>query len=132
VREENPSAKAIGLYWGAVALLLLLAAPLIPQVCAGMPPCLFRSLTGIPCPACGATHAALALSRLDPIAAWVSNPLVTIGYLSFLAGGLLAGGAALAGKPLPEPKRFTPALRTTAWTAAMLNWLWVLVRFRMG
>ena len=132
MREENPSARAIGLYWGTVAIALLLATPLIPRLCAGMPSCPFRSLTGIPCPSCGATRAALALSRLDLVAAWISNPLVTIGYLFFLAGGLVAGGAALAGKPLPEPKRFPRALLTTAWAAAMLNWLWVLIRFRMG
>jgi Protein of unknown function (DUF2752) len=130
--SADNSTRAIALYWGAVAVALVLAAPLLPQVSAGMPPCFFRSLTGFPCPACGATRAALALSRFDLLAAWVSNPLVTIGYLFFLAGGLLAGGAALAGKPLPEPKRFSPALRATAWTAAMLNWLYLLIRFRTG
>ena len=132
MREENASAKAIGLYWGGVALALILAAPLIPQVCAGLPPCPFRSLTGLPCPTCGATRAALALSRFDLTVALVSNPLVTLGYLAFLAGGLIAGGAALAGRPLREPQNVPRALQATAWTAAMLNWLWVLIHLRMG
>jgi hypothetical protein len=128
----NRSARAFGLYWGAVAAALILAAPIIPQACAWLPPCLFRSWTGLPCPTCGATRAAIALARLDPMTAWRSNPLVTLGYVALLAGGLIAGVAALAGRPLPEPRRFSSALRAAAWSAAALNWIWVLVHFRTG
>jgi hypothetical protein len=39
--------------------------------------CPWRHLTGLPCPTCGGTHAALALARLDVTGAWRENPLVT-------------------------------------------------------
>ena len=132
MQEENRAGRALGLYWGAVAAVSILAAPLIPEASAWLPPCLFRRLAGFPCPTCGATRAAIALVRLDPMAAWVSNPLVTLTYVAFLAGGLIAGIAAAAGHPFPEPRRFSPAFRAAAWSAAALNWIWVLVHFRAG
>ena len=39
-------------------------------------PCVFREVTGIRCPACGISHAALAVLRLDFAAAWRHNPLI--------------------------------------------------------
>jgi hypothetical protein len=132
MQEEKHSNRALGLYWGSVATVLILAAPVIPRACAWLPPCLFRTLTGFPCPTCGATRAAIALARFHPVSAWVANPLVTLGYVAFLAGGLIAGIAALAGRPLAEPRRFSLAVRAAACSAAALNWIWVLVHFRAG
>jgi hypothetical protein len=132
MREDHGGARALGLYWGAVSLGLLLAVALIPRISGLVPPCLFRSLTGVPCPTCGATRAALALARLDPVAAWISNPLAATGLVAFLAGGLIVGCAALAGRPIPEPKRLSPAARATVWIAAALNWLWVLIHTQTG
>ncbi|HYB53890.1 MAG TPA: DUF2752 domain-containing protein [Thermoanaerobaculia bacterium] len=132
MREDGAANRVLGLYWGAVAVGLLLASPLVPRASGLVPPCPFRSLTGLPCPTCGSTRALTALARLDPVAAWISNPLVTMGLIAFVAGGLIAGLAALVGRPLPEPKRFPPAVRATAWFAALFNWLWVLIHFRLG
>jgi hypothetical protein len=55
-----------------------------------------------------------------------------MGLIAFVAGGLIAGVGALLGRPLPEPKRFPPIVRASAWVAAMLNWLWVLIHFGLG
>ena len=122
---DRASDKAIGLYWGMIAALLIALAPLAPRAAAWMPPCLFRGLTGLPCPTCGATHAVVALSRLDPAGALASNPLAAIGVLAFLFGGLVAGGAALADHPLREP-RWSPRVRMTAILAVLFNWVWLV------
>lgn len=37
--------------------------------------------TGVACPTCGGTRAGLALGRLDPVAAWMENPLIAVGLL---------------------------------------------------
>ena len=109
-----------------IAALLILLAPLAPRAATWMPPCLFRSLTGLPCPTCGATHAVVALSRLDPAGALAANPLAAIGVLAFLLGGLVAGVAALADHPLREP-RWSPRVRMTAILAVFFNWVWLIV-----
>ena len=38
--------------------------------------CLFKAVTGLPCPGCGMTRAFLALGRLDLAGACAQNPLV--------------------------------------------------------
>jgi hypothetical protein len=48
------------------------------------PLCLFRAVTGIPCPLCGGTTAAVGLGQLDPLAALSANPFAVI------VGALLA------------------------------------------
>jgi hypothetical protein len=124
---RRTASRALGFYWGAVATALLFAAPLAPRAAALLPQCAFRSLTGLPCPTCGATHAALALSRLDLAGAVSSNPLAVAGAAAFVAGGILAGILALAGRPLSEPT-LGPRARLTAIAAVVLNWIWLLAR----
>jgi hypothetical protein len=36
--------------------------------------CIWRAVTGLPCPGCGMIHACLALARGDVRAAWQFNP----------------------------------------------------------
>jgi Protein of unknown function (DUF2752) len=119
------SDRWLGLYAGAVSLLLAGAAPLAGSAASLMPTCLFRSVTGLPCPTCGATHAVVALSRLDWSGALAANPLATIGALALLLGGLAAGTAALLGHPFREP-RWGPRLRWPVLLLVLLNWVWVL------
>ena len=54
---------------------LALAANLAMRWQLPMPFCALRKLTGIPCPACGSTRSLLAWTHLDPVAAFLFNPL---------------------------------------------------------
>ena len=119
--------RRLSLTWGALALAAVLLAPLATDLAPRLPVCLFRELTGLPCPTCGTTRAALALSRLDLAGAIAWNPLATLGALVFVLGGAAAAVASLAGKPLREPRLTGPALRTAAVIAVAANWAWVLL-----
>lgn len=68
---------------GVVAAGGLLA---LSQGILAVPPCPFRALTGLDCPFCGGTRAAMALLHGDIGAAADYNLLVTVA--AFLAGGL--------------------------------------------
>ena len=57
--------RRLGLIWGAVAVAAAVLAHLATPLAPLLPACLFRELTGLPCPTCGTAHAALALTRLD-------------------------------------------------------------------
>lgn len=66
-------ALGVGLLW-----LGLAGAGLALGRAAGVsgPPCMFKRLTGVPCPTCGATRGCLALLRGHVGAAWWCNPLL--------------------------------------------------------
>ena len=119
--------RRLGLIWGAVALAAALFAPAAAELAPLLPGCLFREWTGLPCPACGSAHAALALARLDLPAALASNPLAAVSALLFLFGGVAAAFASLAGWTLREPRLSSPALRVAALLGVAANWAWLLV-----
>ncbi len=127
MESSAPASRALALLWGGAAAASLALVPWAPEAAAWAPPCLFRSLTGLPCPTCGATRAVLALSRLRLAEAAAHNPLVTAAALAFLLGGLAAGIAALAGRPPREPRAFGLRTRLAAFATIGANWAWVLV-----
>lgn len=127
-RRRHPrSVRELTLLWCAAALGTLALAPLWPALTSLLRPCAFRALTGLPCPTCGTTRAALAVLRADLGAAWAVNPLATVALLGFLGGGLLAPLWVAGGGPLP-------VLGATGWRrlagcallAALLNWAFLL------
>lgn len=127
MKTEPSGDKSLGLYWGGVAIASAVAAPWAREAAALVPACVFHSLTGLPCPTCGGTHAALALSRLDFAGAFAANPLAAAAGILFVAGGGIAGAAALAGRPFSEP-RLGPRARWTAILALAINWIYLLAR----
>ena len=126
-----PPGRQLGLIWGGVALALLLAAPLLATpsgaaLALSLPPCLLRTLTGLPCVACGSTRALLALCRLDVGTAFAMNPLAAAGILVLVVVGPFAGAAALAGRWLEGPARWPLWARLLAAATLATNWAWVV------
>lgn len=62
---------------GLAVLLLLAAAAYVSALKFGMG-CPVKSLTGIPCPGCGLSRAAVSLLRLDLTAAFRYHPMVFV------------------------------------------------------
>ncbi|HYX69022.1 MAG TPA: DUF2752 domain-containing protein [Terriglobales bacterium] len=58
------------------ALLALPLAAVLPSDGAGIPVCLFHSLTGLPCPGCGLTRAFSSLLHGQGAAAFTYHPFV--------------------------------------------------------
>lgn len=119
--------RRLSLTWGALALTAVLLAPLATDLAPRLPGCLFRELTGLPCPTCGTTRAALALVRLDLAGAIAFNPLATLGALVFLLGGVAAAAVCVAGRALPAPRLFGSGPRSAALLAIVANWAWLLL-----
>jgi len=59
--------------WLAIGGALLLLAPYTDRT---VPFCLFKRLTGSPCPSCGFTRGTLSLLHGHPVQAWLYNPLL--------------------------------------------------------
>jgi hypothetical protein len=119
--------RQLGLFWGAAALLALAVSPFAPRVAAGLPPCFFHRVTGLPCLTCGGTRAAFALLAGDLGGAFHANPLVAAALLLFVGGGLAAGALALAGRGVREPSRLPDWVRVAVVLVVAANWIWLIV-----
>lgn len=127
VRPALAPGRQLGLLWGAVAVGLLALSPAAPRLAEGLPACLFKSLSGMPCLTCGTTRAALALSRWQIGEALAANPLATTAWLGLVIGGLVAGLAALLGRSLREPRWVLPTTaRLGLVTILAANWLYLI------
>ena len=69
LRRNRVMAAAVAYFGGGLVLMRFAGIDLLP-------PCVWKLLTGADCPGCGLTTAMLHLLRLDPAAAYASNPLV--------------------------------------------------------
>jgi len=119
------------LIFGAITLLAAAAAWIrITLTTVWIPPlCVFRHLTGIPCPACHSTRAlsALITGRIGEALAF--NPLLT--FLALACAGAALGSAArrLAGRgalTLEASPGEARAFRAAALAAIMANWIYLL------
>ena len=105
----------------ASAGLVSLAPPIGPL-------CPLRRLTGIPCPLCGLTSAAIALGHGHPVDAVLASPLIVI-VVAFAVWAFLPARV----RPRSENRkasRVAPG-RTATVAAFGLAWLYQLARFHL-
>ena len=109
--------------WAGAALGALLIAPWAASLSSLLWACSFKAVTGYACPTCGTARAAVALSQMHVVDAFVRFPLPTLGWFVFLGGGIVALGMALAGKALPALPRPVPLWARWGFVAVViLNW----------
>jgi Protein of unknown function (DUF2752) len=122
----------LGAVFGAIGGLGAAAVGLLGLDRIPFTVCLFKGLTGLPCPTCGSTRALGRLVHLDVAGALAMNPLTTlaVALLAIWALcdlGLLARGRALdleMGRPLSR------VVRLLAVAAVLMNWLYLLASGR--
>lgn len=87
--------------------------------------CLFKRVTGWPCPTCGFTRGLLSFLSGHPIRAWLYNPLL-FSFLGVFGGAVLIRVLLDAGVRV----RLTRRERRTAWIIGIvlfaMNWLYVV------
>jgi len=107
----------------ALATSLVIPSSRLPA----FPLCLFKLLTGYPCPGCGLTHAFCDISHGHLSAAWKANPFGFFFYTLALASLIWPGlGARFPG--IAASMRETRALVWGPAALIVLMWLFDLVR----
>ncbi len=129
LRPPKREERQLAWLWGAVVVCSLLLRPFWLALAPFVPACPFRAITGIPCPTCGTTHAAVALLHGRLGQALALNPLATLAAVAFLAGGLIAPLWATARLPVPELPTPLPRWARIGIVAALLaGWGYVIVK----
>jgi hypothetical protein len=128
----RPGAPPLGLVFGAIGLLGAAAVWLLRFDRLPLTLCLFKGLTGLPCPTCGSTRTLGRLVALDFAGALAMNPLATAGAAVVAAWALadlalLPGGRALGVEVAP---RLARALRWGALVLFLANWAYLLTSGR--
>ncbi len=117
------------LVWLVVSVSAALLAAVWLWLQMPWPICFFHTLTGHPCPTCGATRAALAFFRGDFATAWNWNPLATISYGALAAFDLYSVVVLIARTPRLRLTRFSQPqswlLRLGFAAILLANWVYL-------
>ncbi|MEO7725478.1 MAG: DUF2752 domain-containing protein [Chthoniobacterales bacterium] len=118
------------LLWLLVSLGTVIAAVFWFAARLPMPQCAFHSLTGLPCPTCGATRAAAHFLHGHFAAAFFFNPLAFLAYCTLVTFDLYALIVLLTRAPRLRFRNFSAAdkwlFRFLAFVVLAGNWLYLL------
>ncbi len=129
--EKSPLPRLLVFPFGLLALFGLAASLFVPDKVLLLAHCPLRDLTGLPCPTCGGTHAAVALAHGRPAEAFTTSPLVA-GALVLFSIWLMAGLATTLVPAWRHELVLGPREKRTARFLAVLlvlwGWAWVIFR----
>ena len=129
---RTKAAPPLGAIFGGIGLLAAAAVSLLRLDRIPLTLCVFKGLTGLPCPTCGSTRALGRLFALDFEGAVAMNPLTTLVAVLVAAWALLdlvllprrRAVALEVGKPLAF------ALRVGALVLFLANWIYLIAAGR--
>jgi hypothetical protein len=118
----------VAAFFAAAAAVLALAGSSFHLDGLGIPLCVFKATTGVPCVTCGGTRALVALGSLDVVAAFAMNPLVALLLVTLVPWGIADAILALRGRALvldigPAVGR---ALRWAIVPVLLANWAYLI------
>jgi hypothetical protein len=120
--------RQLALLWLAAAVSSIVLRPLWLAAAPHLRSCVFRSLTGIPCPSCGTTRAATAFLQGDLMTAFINNPLAASMGLLFVVGAPIAVIWTTVKWPVPSlPNPLPPWVRIAAVSLIAGNWFYLIV-----
>ncbi|HXY54946.1 MAG TPA: DUF2752 domain-containing protein [Nitrospirota bacterium] len=77
LKERMRGQIEFGIIYGGIALLAVFVGRFVP-VLSFAPSCVFKGLTGVPCPTCGATRSVVHFAHGELSASLSLNPLVPL------------------------------------------------------
>lgn len=91
--------------------------------------CVFKAVTGVPCPTCGSTRVARNLFELKAGAAFLANPMVFIIGIGFVAWFIYGFYMLLTKKKvkITPTKKEIRLLKWIVLIAVFLNWIYLIL-----
>jgi hypothetical protein len=132
VRVVRSSAPPLGAIFGAIGLFAAALVGLLRLDRIPLPLCVFKGLTGLPCPTCGSTRALGRLFALDLAGAFAMNPFTTLVAVR-VAAWAVADLALLPRRQaldLEVPRSLRFALRVAALVLFLANWVYLIAAGR--
>jgi hypothetical protein len=92
-------------------------------------PCVFKTITGYPCPTCGSTRIMSSLINLDMVSAFGWNPLLFLGGITFITWVFYGFYMLFSGKKIQVifTKKEGLYLRLGLITLFILNWIYLAI-----
>lgn len=131
IKEQSPLPRLLVFPFLVLALASAFLLQRWPQLVLGLANCPLRDMTGLPCPTCGGTHAAVDLAHGSLFSAFLANPLVAVGAMALGIWAIYALIATLIPNLRhclilgPKEKRAT---RILAALFILSTWIWEIIR----
>ena len=125
--EKSPLPRLLVFPFGILAVFVVRFKP---DLILNLAHCPLRDMTGVPCPTCGGTHAAVALAHGRWTDALAANPLVAVGLALFgiwLLAGVLATVAPGLRRDLVLTSREKKTARILAVSLFLSAWIWEIL-----
>jgi hypothetical protein len=130
--SAEPGVPPLGAIFGGIGLVAAAAVGLLGLDRVPVTMCMFKGLTGLPCPTCGSTRVAGRLFDLDFAGALAMNPFTTV------LAAVIAAWAVADALLLPRRRALrvglSPSagrlLRIVAFAAFFANWVYLIVSGR--
>lgn len=129
IKQTTISTLKTGLAYTLIGAAGFFIARYYANIFKLVPPCMFRHLTGIPCPACGALHSGYYMAHFQFMQALAANPFFFIVYvgLVFLAANTLAGYIFKKNLHFICSEQEYRLLRILIIIALPLNWIYLVI-----
>ena len=130
--EKNKSFP-IGLALGFIGIVILIVARIVYWLKPPLPVCMFKTLTGYPCPSCGTTRAIIDLSLFHFWDAILMDPLVCLVGLGVGIYAFYSGAVYFLDFPKLNfvwTKKRNNLARIIVVLAILLNWAYLIIMHR--
>ena len=127
--EKSSLPRLLVFPFGLLALFGLAASIYAPDLVMRLAHCPLRDVTGVPCPTCGGTHAAVAMAHGRLAEAFTSSPLVAGGLVLFsfwLVAGVVTTLVPAWRRRLVLETGEKRTARVLAVLIVLLGWSWVI------
>ena len=128
LKKRLPGELEFGIIYGGIAVLALSAGRALP-VTRLFPSCVFKGLTGIPCPTCGSTRSVVYLSQGHVLGSLAANPLLAaclMTALLYFIYSLIARAFTLPRISVSLPGREKDGVRVGAVALVAANWIYLI------